>query len=148
MQAPTEFDLDPAAIVVVAVPNDLCSVKRPEREILRALARWGYDADTTFGIKLALEEALTNAVKHGNCNDASKRVTVGYYVDARRAVLMVRDEGEGFCPAAVPDPTTDDNLERPNGRGLMLMHAYMTKVLFNQRGNEVWLLKERPEHPR
>ena len=58
---------------------------------------------------------------------------------------MVRDEGTGFCPTAVPDPTEAENLERPNGRGIMLMQSYMTRVWFNERGNEVWMMKMRDQ---
>ena len=55
----------------------------------------------------------------------------------------MRDEGPGFRPELVPAPTADENLERPNGRGIMLMHAYMTKICYNETGNEVWMLKEK-----
>ena len=108
------------------------------------LRRCGYDDDTVFAIKLAFEEAVTNAVKHGNCNDRSKKVLLRYYVDTQRLVLAVRDQGCGFCPEKVPDPTADENLERPSGRGLMLMQSYMTKVRYSNEGNEVWLLKINP----
>jgi len=74
---------------------------------------------------------------------------VRYYVDPRRVVVMVRDEGRGFCPENVPDPTAEENLERPNGRGIMLMHSYTTRVCYNRTGNEVWMLKEKspPSEP-
>lgn len=84
---------------------------------------------------------MTNAVRHGNWNDASKRITVRYAVSPRRTVIMVADEGPGFALDTVPDPTLPENLERPNGRGIMLMKAYMTDVGYNEAGNEVRLLK-------
>ena len=143
MKAPPDFGVDDSALVEVAVSNDLRSAKTPERRILEELNRWGYDRDTVFGIKLALEEAITNAVKHGNGEDVSKQLLVRYHVDAARVVIMVRDQGNGFSPDEVPDPTADENLERPNGRGIMLMQSYMTKVRFNDAGNEVWMLRER-----
>ena len=143
MKAPPDFGVDDSALVEVAVSNDLRSAKTPERRILEELNRWGYDRDTVFGIKLALEEAITNAVKHGNGDDVSKQLLVRYHVDAARVVIMVRDQGNGFSPDDVPDPTADENLERPNGRGIMLMQSYMTKVRFNDAGNEVWMLRER-----
>jgi len=145
MKVPPDFGVDDSQLSEATVPNDLRSAKEPEHCILRELMRCGYDEDTIFGIKLALEEALTNAIKHGNRNDTSKHIVIRYYVDPQRAVIMVRDEGNGFCPATVPDPTAEENLERPNGRGLMLMQCYMTKVRFNEAGNEVWLLKERQD---
>ncbi len=143
MKVPSEFGVDDSALTSISVPSDFRSVRQPEARIMAELKHCGYDADTVFAIKLAFEEAATNAVKHGNCNDPSKHIDLRYYVDPERVVIMVRDEGCGFCPEQVPDPTADENLERPYGRGIMLMQSYMTKVRFNDAGNEVWLLKER-----
>lgn len=141
MTVPSEFGVREADLVELAVPNDLYSAKQSEERIMQELGRCGYSTDVTFAIKLALEEALTNAVRHGNNNDASKQLVVRYCVSPERVVIMVRDEGCGFARTRLPDPTTDENLERPSGRGIMLMHAYMTRVHFNQAGNEVWMLK-------
>jgi serine/threonine-protein kinase RsbW len=141
MKVPPDFGVSDAALVSITVPNDLRAMKEPEQRILGELRRHGYDADTLFAIKLAFEEAVTNAIKHGNCNDCNKKVHLRYFVDAERVVLMVRDEGCGFRPEDVPDPTSDENLERPSGRGLMLMQSYMTAVRYADEGNEVWLLK-------
>ena len=143
MTVPPDFGVDDADLIEVVILSDLRAAWEPEERIMREMARHGYDADTSFGVKLALEEAMTNAIKHGNCNDPSKHIVIRYYVDRERTVMMVADEGVGFCPDSVPDPTEEKNLERPNGRGIMLMQSYMTKVRFNQAGNEVWLLKER-----
>jgi len=143
MKVPPDFGIEDAALTTVVVPNDLHQLREPEARIMAELRRCGYDDDTIFAIKLAFEEAATNAVKHGNGNDRSKKVHLRYYVDPERLVFMVRDEGCGFRPADVPDPTADENLERPCGRGLMLMQSYMTKVRYSETGNEVWLLKER-----
>jgi serine/threonine-protein kinase RsbW len=148
MTVPSEFGVREADLVELVVPNDLRSARKPEQRIMNELARCRYSPDVIFAIKLALEEAITNAVKHGNNNDRSKQLVVRYSVDPRRTVIMVRDEGIGFTPTRVPDPTRDENLERPCGRGIMLMQAYMTRVSFNRAGNEVWLLKEnREERP-
>jgi serine/threonine-protein kinase RsbW len=144
MKVPPDFGIDDDALVNVTVPNDLRHVRDPESKIMQALADCGYERDTTFAIKLAFEEAVTNAVKHGNANDPSKHVHMRYYIDAERVIISVRDEGNGFCPRDVPDPTKDENLERPCGRGIMLMSAYMTKIRFSPSGNEVWMLKENP----
>lgn len=146
MKAPPDFGIDDSALTNLTVSNDLRSVREPEARILAELARHGYESDTAFAVKLAYEEAVTNAVKHGNCNDHSKNVHVRYYVDPERVVIAVRDEGCGFCPEDIPDPTADENLERPCGRGIMLIGAYMTKVRYSAAGNEVWMLKlnERP----
>ncbi len=142
---PEGFGIEEAQLTEMVVKNDLRSAKAPEDRILAELERHGYSSDAIFAIKLALEEAMTNAVKHGNRNDPSKSITVRYYVDEHHTVVMVRDEGMGFMPSAVPDPTQTENLERPFGRGLMLMQCYMTRIEFNERGNEVWMQKKRSE---
>ncbi len=151
MDIAAEFGIRESELEQIVVPSDLRAAKEPEQRILDELERHGYSEDARFAIKLALEEALTNAVKHGNRNDPSKRVTVRYHISPQRAVIAIRDEGCGFSPEKVPDPTADENLERPNGRGIMLMQAYMTKVRYNPAGNEVWLMRENsptpPEHP-
>ena len=144
MKAPRDFGVDDSALTEMVVPSDLRSAREPEQRIMARLARHGYDTDTSFGIKLALEEALTNAIKHGNRNDPDKHIVIRYYVDRARFIVMVRDEGDGFRWKAIPDPTSDENLERPNGRGIMLMQSYMTRIRFNRRGNEVWMLKRQP----
>jgi serine/threonine-protein kinase RsbW len=142
MTVPSDFGVRESDLIELVVPNDLYSARRSEERIMAELARCKYGADVTFAIKLALEEALTNAVKHGNDNDSSKQLIVRYSVTPERTVIVVRDEGHGFAPNRVPDPTADENLERPSGRGIMLMQAYMTRVYFSEAGNEVWLLKE------
>lgn len=125
----------------LVIDNTLSAAKAPESAILGEIEKCGYSEEAVFAIKLSLEEAMTNAVRHGNWNDASKRITVRYAVSPRRTVIMVADEGPGFALDTVPDPTLPENLERPNGRGIMLMKAYMTDVGYNEAGNEVRLLK-------
>ncbi len=123
------------------IPSDLRSAKKLEQTILSAVRDAGFSEDHTFAIKLALEEALTNAIKHGNGNDVGKKVHVRFAVDNRKAVIFVRDEGSGFDPGRVPDPTTDENILRPCGRGIMLMRAYMSEVSYNEAGNELRMVK-------
>ena len=135
-------DTEPSAPMrELVIPSDLRSAKETERAILREVRAGGFDTDHAFAIKLALEEALTNAIKHGNRNDASKKVTVRYRVTPQRVEIVVADQGAGFDPAAVPDPTTDENIQRPCGRGILLMRAYMSHVQYNETGNEVRLVK-------
>lgn len=141
MQVPSDFGVSEADLSEMVVPNDLRAAKHPEECIMRELARYKYGRECCFAVRLAIEEALTNAIKHGNNNDSAKSLCIWFHVSEKRVVVGVADEGSGFTPKAVPDPTADENLERPNGRGIMLMQAYMTKVCYNQTGNEVWLLK-------
>jgi len=125
----------------IVVRNNLAAAKLPEESILREVAAAGYNEEDAFAIKLALEEAMTNAVRHGNRNDPDKKVVVRYSVSPTRTIIVVRDEGGGFVPDRVPDCTLPENIERPCGRGIMLMRAYMTEVAYNDDGNEVVMVK-------
>ena len=109
--------------------------------LLEELGRFGWADHDVFGIHLAVEEALMNAIKHGNQKDESKFVDVIYRVSGEAVKIEILDEGDGFDPEAVPDPTEEENLEIPSGRGLMLMRSYMTSVVFNESGNQVVMEK-------
>lgn len=105
--------------------------------VIAALNRFGYEQASAFAIRLALEEALTNAVRHGNKNDPKRTVTLQCDISERETTLDVQDQGEGFDPQAVPDPTATENLDIPSGRGLMLMKSFMADVHVHPPGNRV-----------
>ncbi len=119
-------------------------IDQAQRSLVLAAEQRGYDRASCFALRLALEEALTNAIRHGNRSDPQKNVTVQYQVDAGRVVIEVEDQGEGFDPQSVPDPTRVENLEIPAGRGIILMRAYMTEVRFTAPGNRVRMIFVRP----
>ena len=131
------------AALDVVIPSDPAEARRVQDDIERALKSFLFDDREIFSIKLALEEALVNAIKHGNQMDRSKTVRVAYFIDPNRFEIDITDEGCGFDPCDVPDPTAVENLERPCGRGLMLMRHYMTEVQFTGRGNCVSMKKLR-----
>jgi serine/threonine-protein kinase RsbW len=112
-------------------------IDRLQDTVLVAVADAGFDDASTFAVRLALEEAVANAFRHGNREDPEKTVTVRYAVSGHQIELAVEDEGPGFDPGAVPDPTEDANLEIPSGRGIMLMRAYMTSVEIVAPGNRI-----------
>jgi serine/threonine-protein kinase RsbW len=109
--------------------------------IASAMSALGYADRDVFGVRLAVEEALVNALKHGHHYDSSKAARVRYQVTNERVLLEVEDEGPGFDPASVADPLTEEGRERCSGRGLLLMRHYLTSVRYNQRGNTVTLCK-------
>ena len=127
----------------LTITSDLAEARRVQEQIEEALQASGYTEHETFAIKLALEEALVNAIKHGNQLDADKRVYVAYHVTPERFDIRITDEGTGFNPEDVPDPTAIENLERPCGRGLLLMRGFMTEVEYLGRGNVVRMSKVR-----
>ncbi len=108
-------------------------------QVLASLESLGYDKPSVFAIRLALEEALTNAVRHGNREDPSLRVTMTCDITGDEALIEIEDEGEGYDPASVPDPTAHENLDIPSGRGLMLMRSFMAEVVVHPPGNRVSL---------
>lgn len=134
-QTPWKFDS--------RIPNDTLTGKRIIDDLLSHLTRLEWPEMDVFGIHLAVEEAIVNAIKHGNQDDPSKFIDVTIEVSRERMRVEITDQGQGFNPADVPDPTDDENLELPSGRGLMLMRSYMSLVEFNERGNGVIMAKER-----
>ena len=128
----------------IAIPSIPSQITYVENALLPVLTDRGYGERALFGIKLALEEAAINAIKHGNQLDDTKKVTVRFTIGEDRATISIGDEGEGFNPADVPDPTAAENLTATSGRGLALINAYMDEVTFNERGNEVTMVKYAP----
>jgi serine/threonine-protein kinase RsbW len=134
----------PTAPQELVIPSDMGEARRVQAEVERALhGAGGFSEREVFGIKLAVEEALTNAIKHGNQLDRAKKVHVRFHATADRFEVSIRDEGPGFDPDDVPDPTAPENLERPCGRGLLLMRSYMTEVVYHDRGRAVRMAKVR-----
>ncbi len=113
--------------------------------ILRDMDDQGYSDDTIRKMKLAITELLANAICHGNKEDHSKKVTIGHLIDCEAIVLSVLDEGEGFDPSLIPDPTLPENLVRDHGRGIYIVRNYVDELKFNKRGNCATALKYRAD---
>jgi serine/threonine-protein kinase RsbW len=111
--------------------------------VLADMAAAGYGDKDQFAVRLALDEALANGIKHGNRENPAKRVSLRYRVTPETLLAEVEDQGPGFDPERVPDPLAPENLERACGRGLFLMRIYMTCVRHSERGNCVTLCKYR-----
>jgi serine/threonine-protein kinase RsbW len=89
------------------------------------------EEDRIPGILLAVTEATTNAMIHGNKCDTSRSVKISAKVENSNLVIVVKDEGHGFDPGIVPDPTKPENLLKDSGRGLYLMRIYMDELKYN-----------------
>lgn len=129
----------------------------------------GWDETDRLRIGVALDESLLNAMHHGNLEvdsglrdegDGSgyrkeiesraiqdpfqnRRVNIDAEISSDEIRVCVKDEGPGFCPQSVPDPTTEENLAKPSGRGLLLIRTFMTSVTHNEAGNEITMVKRR-----
>jgi serine/threonine-protein kinase RsbW len=134
-------DLGPVPFTDVIIPSDTAEARRVQEEIEQHLPACGATDKELFSVRLALEEALVNAIKHGNQLDRAKSVRICYRFLPDRFEVQITDEGSGFDPEDVPDPTAVENLERPCGRGLMLMRHYLNAVAVSGPGNCVRMSK-------
>ncbi len=111
--------------------------KEAQAIILQAAEDRRFDETHRFGIRTALEEAVSNAFKHGNGDDPAKSVCLECEISDDELTIRIEDEGPGFNPGTVPDPTQQENVEIPAGRGLLLIRAFMTTVHIPPPGNRV-----------
>ena len=136
-------DVDQRWTTDLLIASNTADARRVQEQIEHLLKTNQFGEREIFGIRLAVEEALVNAIKHGNHMDSRRKVRVAFQVSPEKFEVLIADEGSGFDPCEVPDPTAPENLERPCGRGIMLMRHYMSSVAFNERGNAVAMTKLR-----
>jgi serine/threonine-protein kinase RsbW len=108
----------------------------------------GYGDDDIFAIQLAMEEALINAIKHGNNGDESKKVKIEYAVSEEKVEIFITDEGKGFNSDALPDPRYGNNLYKTCGRGVLLIRSYMDVAEYNKLGNKIHMVRYRRSESR
>lgn len=126
------------------VHDSRAEIEQVEKVILDAVERHGYPEASRFALRLALEEALINAFRHGHKTlKEDEPVEVEWRIDDHACRITVRDRGPGFTPESIPDPTLDENLDVPSGRGIMLMRAYMSSIEYNDKGNAVTMVYEK-----
>jgi serine/threonine-protein kinase RsbW len=125
------------------IPSDPVVGRRLLDELLTQLEVLHWSRRDIFGVHLAVDEALVNAIRHGNKLDQSKHVRFCCRLSPQKVRVEIADEGPGFDPDALPDPTSPDRLQCPGGRGVLLMRAFMSRVEFRDRGSHVVLEKER-----
>ena len=123
------------------IPNNTTVGRDLLDQLVEQLSLAGWSDHDVHGVHLAAEEALVNAIKHGNNEDPNTSVHVVFEVSPNEIHIQITDQGEGFLLDDVPDPTLDENLNTPSGRGLMLMKAFMSVVRFNDKGNQVIMEK-------
>lgn len=143
-----ELPLRPAGMsaqIHLEIPSSVSYVRDAVAEIVDACERLAFAGSrATLNLRVALGEALANAILYGNQEDGEKRVRVAAEFQAGSAKVTIEDEGEGFDPETVGDPTRPENRDRSNGRGLFLLRALADEVRFNERGNAVTLVVRAP----
>lgn len=131
---------DMRAHIQLEFPSSVGYVRDVVAEVVEACERLAFSGSrATLNLRVALGEALSNAILYGNAEDAGKLVRIDAELGPGSAVVTVIDEGSGFDPAGVLDPTRPENRDRSHGRGLFLLHALADDVRFNERGNAVTL---------
>jgi len=128
--------------LVLELPSDVRSIESAVDYVMRRCRGCMEDSDRRLRLnfRVGLTEALSNAMLYGNHQDPAKRVRLELCLEESGVRVRVIDEGDGFDPRSVPDPTTPANLERPCGRGIFLMRKLLDEVHFNDRGNCVTLV--------
>lgn len=123
------------------IPSDYARGREVQTRILDEVMKYKYNSDSLFAIKLSLEEAMVNAIKHGNKLDERKRVFIEALVGPSQTEVIVEDEGPGFNRCVVPDPTAPENLEKCSGRGILLIEAYMSSAAWSNNGRRLHMIK-------
>ena len=114
--------------VELKLPSRIEAIGEAAAAVADAARRLGFAEDALFGIDLAVREAVTNAVLHGNKQDERVPVEVGMAGDEARLTVTVRDRGAGFDHSHLPDPTADENILKASGRGILFMRTFMDEV--------------------
>jgi len=131
--------------VTITVRNEPDEIDRAQSQVIEAIERFGYPKASIFAIRLSLHEAMSNAFRHGHSTlPPDTPVKMSYSVTKDSVSLAIEDQGPGFNPHSVPDPTLEENIERGSGRGLLLIRAYMASAEYNEKGNRIEMVYERP----
>lgn len=126
----------------IETPSKQCYINDLIYLITNSAVSVGYaNHDLDNNLKLALVEAIMNAMEHGNKWDEGKKVRLTVTISAEMFKIFIADEGQGFDPNALPDPTSPEQLLAERGRGVFLMRAIMDEVSYNRRGSEVTMVK-------
>ena len=135
---------DDAILMTVTVPSELDVVEHTVDIVARHCLACGLSLKAVrFNLRVALSEALANAIVYGNGLDPAKSVHVALRELDRGVEVYVQDQGQGFDPNCVPDPTRPDCIERSAGRGLFLIKELVDDLVFNEEGNSICMTLHR-----
>lgn len=129
--------------IELSVRSEINAIGPAVDRLIERIKKAGCMLEKESDIEIALFEALANAVVHGNREDARKQVEVRCRCEPGKELsIVVKDEGQGFDPSTVPDPTATENIEAERGRGILLMKTFMDDVHFEKGGSEVHMRKK------
>jgi len=129
---------------ILELPSDLQAIERVVDELVARSQEAGFCCERKrLNLQVGVTEALANAVLYGNARDPRKVVRVELRITDDAITISVTDEGRGFDPGSIPDPTLPANLRRTGGRGLYLIRKLMDRVEFNESGNSITMVLHR-----
>ena len=128
-------------VITLSLPSSMRHVYLLDVVVSEILKEKDFDEEIQEQINLAAIEAGTNAIKHGNKEDPSKRAIIQFLLDEDKLTIVIEDEGEGFTRKEVADPLDPENLLKSSGRGLFLMEAYMDSVTYEANGTIIKMVK-------
>lgn len=128
------------------VRHDRAAIVSLGEKIVEAARQAGFSEASCFAVRLAFEEALVNAFRHGHKDLADDvPAEVSYRITPERIEISIEDAGPGFDPSQVPDPTAPENITKTSGRGLLLIRSYMTEVSHSNGGRRIEMRYEKPD---
>ena len=130
----------------LSLPSRIDTVATAAAAVAEFVGRLGVSDEAAFGIDMAVREAVTNAVLHGNRQDDKKNVEITLKSLPDAVEISVHDQGRGFNPEEVPDPTAQENILKTSGRGIFFMRTFMDEVRWSIRpggGTTVRMVKRR-----
>ena len=130
----------------LSLPSRIETVATAAAAVAEFIGRSGISDEAAFGIDMAVREAVTNAVLHGNRQDENKTVDISLKSSPDAVEISVHDQGPGFNPEEVPDPTANENILKASGRGIFFMRTFMDEVdwlIRPEGGTTVRMLKRR-----
>jgi serine/threonine-protein kinase RsbW len=125
----------------ISIASDSCLIRQISERLIDELKKKGAEEDTIFDIRVGFEEAVRNAIVHGNRSSAGKKVNIETEISGKEVVIRIEDEGSGFDPESVEDPTFDKNLLKEGGRGVYLIKRSMDEVRYERGGRRVVMIK-------
>ena len=124
----------------IQIPSIQENIRIVESFIDNAKDKYQFDDDIYGNIMIAITESVNNAIIHGNKGNGQKNVTLCLNMEEERIKFVIEDEGDGFDFKNLPDPTSPDNVAKPNGRGIFLMKNLCDDVHFRENGRVVELI--------
>ena len=138
----------PARTFELTIPSKLEELESVQRLISQATAAFGLSEDMAYWMELTISESVINAIRHGNQFDPSKKARLAISFDGENLEVIVEDQGSGFSLDELADPTRDENILKPCGRGILIIRSFMDEVSLSRReggGTRLLMLKRVPD---